>query len=67
MVDPLDVELQDQDLRGEIDLVSDLMAAAAARPGPLTQAEVDAILASSGGSGGGHHPSGPEEPLPVAA
>jgi hypothetical protein len=52
MVDPLDVELQDQDLRGEIDLVSDLMAAAAARPGPLTQAEVDAILASSGGSDG---------------
>ncbi|MGN6574255.1 MAG: hypothetical protein ACTHKG_01075 [Nocardioides sp.] len=50
MVDPLDVELQDRDLRGEIDLVSELMAAAAARTGPLSQAEVDAILASSGGS-----------------
>ncbi len=45
MADPLDVDLQDQDLRGEIDLVGDLMVAAAARPGPLAQAEIDAILA----------------------
>jgi hypothetical protein len=49
MLDPLDVDLQDQDLRGEIDLVSELMAAAATRPGPLSQAEVDAILAGGGG------------------
>ena len=48
MFDPLDVDLLDQDLRGEIDLVSDLMAAAAARPGPLSQDEVDAILAAGG-------------------
>ena len=49
MRDPLDVDLQDQDLRGEIDLVSDLMAAAVSRPGPLSQEEVDAILADSCG------------------
>ena len=49
MLDPLDVDLQDQDLRGEIDLVSDLMAAAASRPGPLSQEEVDAILAGGDG------------------
>jgi hypothetical protein len=49
MLDPLDVDLLDEDLRGEIDLVSDLMAAAAARPGPLSQAEVDAILAGGRG------------------
>ena len=48
MGDPLEVDLQDHDLRVEIDLVGDLMAAAAARPGPLTQEEVDAILAGSG-------------------
>ncbi len=48
MGDPLDVDLQDQDLSGEIDLVSDLMAAAAGRSAPLTQEEVDAILAGDG-------------------
>ena len=52
MEDPLNVDLMDQDLRGEIDLVSELMAAAAARPGPLSQEEVDAILSGSRGSAG---------------
>jgi len=37
-------DLQDDDLRQEIELVADLVVAASASDGPLTTAEIDRIL-----------------------
>jgi hypothetical protein len=39
-----DDELQDTDLRDEIELVADLVVAASASDGPLSRAEIDRIL-----------------------
>jgi hypothetical protein len=39
-----DDELQDTDLRDEIELVADLVVAASASDGPLSLAEIDRIL-----------------------
>lgn len=44
MDDMLDVDLHDGDLMAEIQLVAELMAAAQASTGPLTQEAVDEIL-----------------------
>ena len=44
MTDPLDVELQDPELREEILLVAELMAAAAAATTHLSQARIDELL-----------------------
>lgn len=52
-------DLEDPDLRVEIDLVSELMIAAAACEGALDQQTIDDVLAAVGG---GNH--GGEPPVP---
>ena len=42
--DPLDVELDDRDLRDEVDLTASLIVAANQSDGPLTQEEIDRLL-----------------------
>lgn len=44
MDDQFDVRLTDDDLLTEIELMADLIVAAAASDGPLSQAQVDAML-----------------------
>ena len=46
MTDALDLDLNDPVLGDEIRLVADLMVAAAQSPRPLSQTEIDAILAA---------------------
>ena len=51
MTDALDMDLQDDELIGEIKLVAELMVAAAQSPTALSQEAVDAILGASPPSG----------------
>ena len=47
MHDPLDVDLQDDDLVAEILLLTDLMVTASQSEGPLPQSVIDTILGAS--------------------
>ena len=48
MTDALDIELQDRELGDEIQLIAELMVAAAESDEPLSQETVDAILMKVG-------------------
>jgi len=48
MDDPLDVDLEDPDLQEEIQLVAELMAAAASSTTHLSQDTIDEVLAEDG-------------------
>lgn len=47
MPDPLDVDLQDDDLVAEILLLTDLMVSASPSEGPLSQSVIDTVLGVS--------------------
>ena len=44
MSDQFDVSLEDPDLLGEVEMTTNLIIAASEAPGPLDQAQIDAIL-----------------------
>jgi len=44
MADQFDVTLEDSDLLGEVEITTNLIIAASESAGPLTQAQIDAIL-----------------------
>jgi hypothetical protein len=50
--DPLDVDLDDEELREEVDLLMRLIEAAAGCAGHLQQAAIDAVLFDGGAPGG---------------
>jgi len=47
-VDPLDIELEDSDLLGEVELTAALIVAANQASGHLTPAQIDSILGLTG-------------------
>lgn len=50
-----DRRVHDHVVLDEIELYGDLMIAASASEGPLTQAQIDAVLGLAGGRGSGTH------------
>jgi hypothetical protein len=44
VADQFDVTLEDTDLLGEVEITTNLIIAASESAGPLTQAQIDAIL-----------------------
>ncbi len=48
MADPLDVPLEDPDIREEVELVAALMVAAGQSDGPLDEDQIDVLLGVAG-------------------